>query len=111
MRVLASDLRGSENRRVADLLLVDNDPRLGELVAFFLRRSGHDVRLATSFTVAREELSRSRPDLMLSDLDLGEEMSDATESADEDNGDEDESPTENSDEDQEAVSLSRDPSR
>lgn len=37
---------------------------------------------------------------ILRDLDLGEEMSDATESADEDDGNEDESPTENSDEDQ-----------
>jgi len=73
MRVLALGLRESENRRVADLLLVDNDPRLAELVAFFLRRSGHDVRLAASFALARAELGRSPPDLMLSDLDLGEE--------------------------------------
>jgi DNA-binding response OmpR family regulator len=58
---------------LADLLLVDNDARIAELVAFFLRRSGHSVRTAPNFTVARAEIDRARPDLMLSDLDLGEE--------------------------------------
>lgn len=58
---------------MADLLLVDNDARIAELVAFFLRRSGHAARTAASFAVAREEIARARPDLMLSDLDLGEE--------------------------------------
>lgn len=58
---------------MADLLLVDNDARIAELVAFFLRRSGHAARTAASFAIARAEIARARPDLMLSDLDLGEE--------------------------------------
>ncbi|MBL8862746.1 MAG: response regulator [Planctomycetes bacterium] len=58
---------------MADLLLVDNDARIVELVAFFLRRSGHAVRTAGSFAAARAELARARPDLVLSDLDLGAE--------------------------------------
>lgn len=58
---------------MADLLLIDNDARIADLVAFFLRRSGHSVRTAKSFAVAREEIARARPDLMLSDLDLGDE--------------------------------------
>lgn len=71
---LASRAPASENpRTVADLLLVDNDQRITELVAFFLRRSGHAVRTASSFAAARVEIARARPDLVLSDLDLGEE--------------------------------------
>jgi len=58
---------------LADLLLVDNDARIADLVAFFLRRSGHAVRTAGNFTIARAEIARARPDLVLSDLDLGEE--------------------------------------
>lgn len=58
---------------MADLLLVDNDARIADLVAFFLRRSGHAVRTAANFTIARAEIARARPDLVLSDLDLGEE--------------------------------------
>ncbi len=58
---------------MADILLVDNDARIADLVAFFLRRSGHAVRTAESFAVAREEIARARPDLVLSDLDLGAE--------------------------------------
>ncbi len=58
---------------MADLLLVDNDARIADLVAFFLRRSGHAVRTAGNFSIARREIARVRPDLVLSDLDLGEE--------------------------------------
>ena len=58
---------------MADLLLVDNDARIADLVAFFLRRSGHAVRTAANFAIARAEIARARPDLVLSDLDLGEE--------------------------------------
>ncbi len=72
--MLASRLAERENARaLADLLLVDNDARIADLVAFFLRRSGHSVRTAVNFRVARAEIERAPPDLMLSDLDLGEE--------------------------------------
>ncbi|MCY2958698.1 MAG: response regulator [Planctomycetota bacterium] len=58
---------------MADLLLVDNDARIADLVAFFLRRSGHAVRTSADFGGARAAIAHARPDLMLSDLDLGEE--------------------------------------
>lgn len=58
---------------MAELLIVDNDKRIADLVAFFLRRSGHSVRTAVNFRAARVEIGRTRPDLMLSDLDLGDE--------------------------------------
>jgi DNA-binding response OmpR family regulator len=61
---------------MADLLFVDNDPRLLELFALFLRRRGHVVRTAASFSAAREELAQRRPDLLLSDLELGAERGD-----------------------------------
>lgn len=61
---------------MADLLLVDNDPRLLELFALFLRRRGHIVRSAQSFQAAQVELEARRPDLLLSDLELGAERGD-----------------------------------
>lgn len=61
---------------MGDLLLVDNDRRIVDLVAFFLEKRGHVVRKAESFTAARAALSERAPDLMLSDLDLGVERGD-----------------------------------
>jgi DNA-binding response OmpR family regulator len=57
----------------ADLLLVENDRRLGELLAAFLERHGHRVRRATSFAEARSLLRDAPPGLLLSDLELGAE--------------------------------------
>jgi two-component system phosphate regulon response regulator PhoB len=57
----------------ADLLLVDNDVTIAELVAWVLAREGHTVRTASSFAAARAHLAERRPDLMLSDVDLGAE--------------------------------------
>jgi two-component system OmpR family response regulator len=56
---------------MADLLLVDNDPRIVELIAWFLTKRGHTVRTAISFAQAREKIREKSPDLMLSDIDLG----------------------------------------
>ncbi|MAF65095.1 MAG: hypothetical protein CMJ84_05470 [Planctomycetes bacterium] len=58
---------------MADLLLVDDDARLAELCAWFLARSGHEVRTAGSYREARELLAERVPQLMLADLDLGAE--------------------------------------
>jgi DNA-binding response OmpR family regulator len=58
---------------MSDLLLVDNDRRIVELVAFFLSKRGHVIRRAESFTAARAAIAQRVPDLMLSDLDLGAE--------------------------------------
>jgi len=57
--------------RMSDLLLVDNDRRIVDLVAFFLEKRGHVVRRAESFAAARTMIAMRAPDLMLSDLDLG----------------------------------------
>jgi DNA-binding response OmpR family regulator len=61
---------------MSDLLLVDNDRRIVDLVAFFLRKTGHVVRTADSFEGARTALAERAPDLMLADLDLGAERGD-----------------------------------
>lgn len=58
---------------MANLLWIDNDPRLVGLVAVLLGRRGHAVRTASSFAEARAALAEARPDLLLSDLDLGRE--------------------------------------
>ena len=56
---------------MAALLLVENDPRILELMTFFLERAGHRVRTATSFGSAEAALREDPPDLMLSDLEMG----------------------------------------
>ena len=58
---------------MASLLWIDNDARLVELAALLLTRKGHAVRTAGSFAEARARLAEARPDLVLSDLDLGAE--------------------------------------
>jgi two-component system OmpR family response regulator len=58
---------------MADLLLVENDPRILELMTFFLERAGHAVRTATSFADARASIRERPPDLLLSDLEMGRE--------------------------------------
>lgn len=61
---------------MADLLLVDNDERITELVAWFLERRGHAVRVAASYARARECIAERRPELLLADLELGVERGD-----------------------------------
>lgn len=58
---------------MAELLVLDNDARIVELVALFLQRAGHEVRCATSFREARARIQERRPELLLSDLELGRE--------------------------------------
>jgi len=58
---------------VAELLLVENDPRILELMTFFLARDGHRVRTASTFAAATESIRAGAPDLMLSDLEMGAE--------------------------------------
>ena len=58
---------------MSDILLVDNDARLGELMAWFLRKRGHDVRIALSYADARRCIAEREPELMLADLELGRE--------------------------------------
>ena len=57
----------------ADVLIVDNDERIVELVAWFLRQRGYRVRAACDFSLARRCIAQRVPDLMLSDLDLGQQ--------------------------------------
>lgn len=64
--------RSGEGTR-GDLLLVDNDARIVELVSWFLTERGFAVRSADSFAAARERLAERRPDLLISDIDLGTE--------------------------------------
>ncbi|QDV08457.1 osmolarity response regulator [Planctomycetes bacterium Poly30] len=56
-----------------NLLLVDNDSKIVELLSWFLGNQGFTVRVAGSFAEARERLAEGRPDLVISDVDLGVE--------------------------------------
>ena len=58
---------------MVDLLVVDNDARIADLVAWFLERGGHKPRVVTSYAAARELLKERTFALMLADLELGVE--------------------------------------
>ena len=58
---------------MVDLLVVDNDARIADLVAWFLERGGHKPRVVTSYAAARELLREHPFALMLADLELGAE--------------------------------------
>ncbi len=58
---------------ISRLLILDNDPGIVELAAWFLERKGYRVRAARSFREARACIAEDWPDLFLSDIDLGEE--------------------------------------
>jgi DNA-binding NtrC family response regulator len=55
------------------LLIIENDARIVELLRWFLERRGHRVRAASSFAQARAAIAEHRPDLVLSDIELGGE--------------------------------------
>lgn len=57
----------------ADLLIVDNDERIRELMAWFLERRGYRVRRAGSYREGRACLLERWPDLVLADVELGAE--------------------------------------
>lgn len=61
----------SPARPAPSLMLVENDPRIAELMCLFLGRRGYQVCSAGSLEEARQLLSERRPDLMLSDIELG----------------------------------------
>jgi two-component system response regulator ResD len=54
----------------ADVLVVDDDPTVSEVVAAYLRRSGHRVRLAADGPSAVAAADARRPDLIVLDLML-----------------------------------------
>lgn len=61
----------SPGRPAPSLMLVENDPRIAELMCLFLGRRGYQVRSAASLDEARRLLAERRPDLLLSDIELG----------------------------------------
>lgn len=61
------------NEQAPRILIVDNDDRIVELVSWFLSKKGFVVSSAGTFAETRERLAEGRPDLMLSDVDLGSE--------------------------------------
>jgi DNA-binding NtrC family response regulator len=53
-----------------NVLIVEDDRRLGEILARALERRGHSVRLADSVAAARAALNQERPCVLLLDIDL-----------------------------------------
>ena len=55
---------------IARILVVEDDPRLSESVALYLRHAGYDVLQAASGTEALDIAARSQPDLLVLDVML-----------------------------------------
>ena len=55
---------------MTDVLLVEDDARLGQLLVTLLQRSSYEVRLAPTLARAREALDEAPPDLIVLDLTL-----------------------------------------
>jgi DNA-binding response OmpR family regulator len=54
----------------ASVLVVDDEPTIGEIVARYLERAGYDTRVVLDGPAALEAVARSRPDLVVLDLML-----------------------------------------
>jgi DNA-binding NtrC family response regulator len=71
---------------VSDVLVVDDEPSLRLLCRVNLELEGHTVREAGTLSAAREELERTVPDVVLLDLQIGNddglELLDAIEALD-----------------------------
>lgn len=50
------------------ILIVDDEPTIGEIVARYLERAGYRTRVATDGAQALSEAGRSRPDLVVLDI-------------------------------------------
>jgi two-component system, OmpR family, response regulator ResD len=59
---------GADTR--ASVLVVDDEPTIGDVVARYLRRAGYDARVALDGPEALREAERLRPDLVVLDLML-----------------------------------------
>lgn len=56
----------------ARILIVDDDPATRTGMKALLERSGYEIRVAATFEDARRELHDYKPDLLISDIRLGE---------------------------------------
>ncbi|MGD2178055.1 MAG: response regulator transcription factor [Anaerolineae bacterium] len=56
--------------RESTILVVDDDPTVGEVVSIYLERAGHQVEVAEDGQAALEALDRGLPDLVVLDLAL-----------------------------------------
>ncbi len=65
---IASDSR--ESMATGIILVVDDEPKVCELLRAYLERSGYGVRCAGDGAIALQEAERRRPDLVLLDLNL-----------------------------------------
>ncbi|MCZ4351024.1 response regulator transcription factor [Roseovarius aestuarii] len=67
-------LRGKSTKglRAMKILLVDDDPRLRDLVGVALERAGYDVVTASDGQIALTHASRENPDLIILDIGLPE---------------------------------------
>jgi two-component system response regulator ResD len=57
-------------RSRASVLVVDDEPTIGEFVSRYLSAAGYDARVATTAPAALEAAARRRPDLVVLDLML-----------------------------------------
>ena len=69
-RVPGADLKKQAGAVTTNLLLVEDDPRMGSALSLALRDHGYGVRLAKSGEQALEDAQEYKPDVVLLDLSL-----------------------------------------
>lgn len=57
---------------MADVLIVEDDDKTRQSFSLVIKRLGHSVREASSFSSARTEIRRCPPDLVLTDWNLSQ---------------------------------------
>jgi DNA-binding response OmpR family regulator len=63
-------LNGSESHSRAKVLIVDDEPAIGDVVSRYLRRAGSDTEVAATGSEAVGQAERTQPDMVVLDLML-----------------------------------------
>ena len=53
---------------MANILVLDDDPQILKMARLMLEKAGHQVDIAENGALGLEKLSRSRPDLLITDI-------------------------------------------
>jgi DNA-binding response OmpR family regulator len=67
---IAATIAGMEDHARGSILVVDDEPTIGEVVARYLERAGYRTRIAADGVQALEAAASNRPDLVVLDLML-----------------------------------------
>src|ERR1700686_3179685 len=68
--ICASAFESVSSRGARVILVVEDDPQVGRLVALVLKRNGRDCQVVADGTTAFKRVKENRPQLILADLTI-----------------------------------------